>query len=79
MLGFGGVTPMDDSVAAVTVSVAVPVFPVTKSVAVIVMGPPTVNAVASPLEPAALLMDATAAFEELQVTDDVRSFFVLPE
>ena len=79
MLGFGGVTPMDDSVAAVTVRVAVPAFPETKSVAVIVMGPPTVNAVASPLEPAALLIVATAASEELQVTDEVRSCVVKSE
>ena len=68
---------METSVAAVTVSFAVPAFPVPGSVAVIVTGPPMANAVASPLEPDALLMVATAAFEEVQVTDDVRSLFVL--
>ena len=64
---------MDTSVAAVTVRVAVPAMSVLGSVAVIVMGPPMVNAVASPLKPAALLMVATAGTEEVQVTDDVRS------
>ncbi len=68
---------MDDSVAAVTVSVAVPDLPVAGSVAVIVMGPPMALAVASPLEPARLLMVAIAAFEELQVTDVVISTVVL--
>ena len=68
---------MDDSVAAVTVSVAVPAIPDAGSAAVIVMGPPMATEVASPLEPAWLLMVATAAFEELQVTDAVRSFLVL--
>ena len=42
------------------------------SVAVIVVIP-AVNAEASPLEPVALLMVAIFVFEELQVTDDVRS------
>jgi hypothetical protein len=57
----------------VTVNAAVPAMSVAGSVAVIVMGPPTVKAVASPLKPAALLMVATAVFEDVQVTDDVRS------
>ena len=74
-----GVTPMDDSVAAVTVAVAVPDFPVTGSVAVIVMGPPTVFEVTTPLNPAALSIVATAVFEEFQVTDDVKSFVVKSE
>src|SRR3990170_6013643 len=79
MLGFGGVTPMDDSVAAVTVRVAVPAMSVVGSVAVIVIGPPAVFEVATPLEPMALLMVATAAFEELQVTNEVRSCVVKSE
>ncbi len=70
---------MDDSVAAVTVSATVPALPVAGSVAVIVIGPPTATAVASPFKPAALLMVATAVFEEVQVTDDVRSCLVLFE
>ena len=72
---------MDDSVIAVTVRVAVPAFPVVGSVAVIVMGPPTVNAVASPLKPGALLMVATAETSGVvvQVTNDVRSFVVASE
>jgi len=48
------------------------------SVAVIVMGPPTVNAVATPLEPGALLMVAIAETSGVvfQVMDDVRSCVV---
>ena len=70
---------MDTSAAIVTVSVAVPVSPVDGSVAVIVMGPPGVTPVASPFKPDALLMVATPVFEEVQVTDDVRSTVVLSE
>ncbi len=70
---------MDDSVAAVTLSVAVPALAVAGSVAVIVMGPPTAIEVASPLEPAALLMVATATFEDVQVTDEVSSCVVKSE
>ncbi len=70
---------MDISAAVVTVNVAVPVSPVDGSVAVIVIGPPGVTPVASPLEPAALLMVAIPVFEEVQVTDDVTSTFVLSE
>jgi len=71
-----GVMPIDDRVAEVTLSVVAPVFPVAGLVAVIVIGPPTDSADASPLEPAVLLMLAIAVFEELQVTDDVRSCLV---
>jgi hypothetical protein len=74
-----GVTPMDTSVAAVTVSVAVAAFAVAGSVAVIVIGPPTAFEVATPFEPAVLLMVATAVFEDVQVTDDVRSCVVASE
>ena len=79
ILGLTGVTPMDTSVALVTVSVAVPTFPVVGSLAVIVMGPPMALEVASPEKPTVLLMVATAGFEEVQVTDCVRSLFVLFE
>lgn len=79
ILGLAGETPMDTSVAAVTVSVAVPDFPETGSVAVIMMGTLAAFAVASPLEPAVLLIVATAVFDELQFTDDVKSVFVLSE
>ena len=79
ILGLTGVTPMDDRVAAVTVNVVLP--EISPDVAVIVMGPPTVNAVASPLEPAALLMDATGEGfgVVVQVTDNVRSCVVASE
>lgn len=70
---------METSAAAVTVSAAVPVFPVAGSVALIVMGPPTDNAVANPLEPAALLMVATTKAEDVQLTDAVISTFELFE
>jgi len=46
---------------------------VARSVAVIVVVPVVVPAVASPFDPVLLLIDATAAFEVDQVTDDVRS------
>ena len=60
----------------VTVSVAVSeTFP---DVAVIVVEPAATE-VAKPLEPAALLMAATAASDELQVTVIVRSCVVLSE
>ena len=45
--------------AMVTVNCAVPAVSVTGSVAVIVMGPPALNAVANPLKPAALSIVAT--------------------
>ena len=70
---------MDVRVAELTVSFAVPVLPVTGSVAVIVIGPPVVLEVATPLNPAALLIVATEISEEVQVTDDVRSFVVRSE
>ena len=76
MLGLVGVTATDDSVAAVTVRVVVP--ETVPSVAVIVVDP-TATDVASPLEPAALLIVATGAFEELHATKDVISCVVLSE
>jgi hypothetical protein len=57
-------------VALVTVSVVVP--ETAPRVAVIVVEP-TAPDVASPLEPAALLIVATGKFEELHVTNNVRS------
>ena len=74
-----GVTPMDTNVAAVTVSFAVPAFPVDESEAVIVTGPPTVDEEASPLKPAALLTVATEASEDFHVTNDVISCVVRSE
>jgi hypothetical protein len=75
MLGLVGVTAIDDSVALVTFSVVVPEIP---KVAVIVVEPATTD-VASPLEPAALLIVATGKFEELHVTNDDISCVVLSE
>jgi hypothetical protein len=76
MLGLVGVTVMDTSVAEVTVSAVDP--DVLPDVAVIV-AEPAATEVASPLEPAELLTAATAAAEELQITDVVRSCVVLSE
>jgi len=70
---------MDTGIAAVTVSVAVPDFPVPGSAAVTVTGPPMLNAVANPLKPAALLTAATDSPEDVHVTDDVRSCVVASE
>lgn len=76
MLGLVGVTIMDTSVAEVTVSAVDPdILPDT---AVIVVEPAATE-VASPLEPAELLTAATAAADELQLTDVVRSCVVLSE
>jgi hypothetical protein len=76
MLGAAGVTAMDTSVAGVTVSVVDP--DVLPNVAVIVVEPADAD-VASPLETAVLLMAATPAADEFQVTDAVRSCVVLSE
>jgi len=76
MLGLAGVTAMDTSVAEVTVSTVDPdIFP---DVAVIVVEPAATE-VASPLDPAALLMDATLPVDEFQVTAVVRFCVVLSE
>jgi hypothetical protein len=74
MLGLVGVTAIDRSVAEVTVSVVDP--DVLPNVAVIVVEPADAD-VASPLELAALLMAATSAADEFQVTVVVR-FCVVP-
>ena len=72
---------MDNRFGLVTFSVAFPggTSGLAGSVAVIVMGPPAATEVANPLEPAALLMVATAAFEDVHVMDDVRSCVVKSE
>jgi hypothetical protein len=76
MLGLVGVTTIDTSVAGVTVSVVDPgILP---DVAVIVVEPAATE-VTSPLEPAALLMAATSAADEFQVTVAVKSCVELSE
>lgn len=65
---------METSVAGVTVNVVDPEVP--PNIAVIVVEP-AVTDVDRPLEPAALLMVATPAVNEFQVTDVVR-FCVVP-
>lgn len=66
---------------AVTVNAAMPVLFAIGSAAVIVIGPPTANAVASPAKPAALSMVATGETSGVvvQVTDDVKSRVVRSE
>jgi hypothetical protein len=76
MLGFVGATCIDASVAEVTVRAVLLDMP--PSVAVIAVNPTSAE-VASPWEPDALLILATTAFEVLQVTDAVISWFVLSE
>ena len=76
MLGLAGVTAMDTSVAEVTVNVVDP--DMLPDVAVIDVEP-VVAEVAIPLEPLALLMAATPAVDEFQVTAVVRSCVVLSE
>jgi hypothetical protein len=76
MLGLVGVTAMDTSVAGVTVKVVEP--DMLPDVAVIIVEPATAEA-ASPSVPAALLMAATPAADEFQITDVVRSCVVLSE
>jgi hypothetical protein len=69
MLGLLGVIAMDTRFAAVTVSVVDPDIPA--EVAVIVVEP-VATEVALPLVPAALLIAATVAIDELQDTAVVR-------
>jgi hypothetical protein len=76
MLGLVGVIVMDTSVAEVTVSVVDP--DMLPDVAVTVVEPADAE-VANPLEPAALLMAATAVADELQFTTAVKSCVVLSE
>ncbi len=74
--GASGVTAMELSVAAVTVSVVEPKM--LPDVAVIVVVPAATE-VASPYEPAALLIVAAAVLDELQVTAAVRFCVELSE
>ncbi len=76
MLGLAGVTARETSVAAVTVSVVDP--DMLPDAAVIVVKP-AATGVATPLEPAELLIVATPVLEELQVTDGVRFWVELSE
>lgn len=76
MLGLVGFTAMDTSVAEVAVSEVEP--DILPDSAVIVVEPAATE-VANPLEPAALLMSATAVVEELHVTVVVTSCVVLSE
>ena len=74
LAGLEGVTDSDESVAGVTVSV---VEPATLPDVAVIVEVPAARQDARPLEPAALLIVDTVAFEELQVTDAVR-FCVVP-
>lgn len=76
ILADAGVTSIDSNTAGVTVSVVVP--ETLPNVALIVVVP-TPAEVASPLEPAVLLMVETRPFEELQETDDVIFCVVVSE
>ena len=76
MLGLGGITAMDTSVAAVTVKL---VEPVTAPSVAVILVKPGLAALASPLEPAALLMVAIAGADDVQVTVVVRFCVVLSE
>lgn len=69
-LGFAGVTPIETKVAAVTVRV---VEPDTLPRVAVIDEDPTLSAVANPIEPAALMIEATPVVEDFQDTDVVRS------
>ena len=69
IVGAAGVTVIDTRVAAVTASCVEPDTP--PSVAEIVVEP-TPAEVARPEEPDALLIEAVAALDDPQVTDEVR-------
>jgi hypothetical protein len=76
VLGLVGVIAMDTSVAGFTVKAVDP--DMLPDVAVIIVDP-VAMAAADPLEPAALLIVATARVDELQVTAVVKSCVVLSE
>jgi hypothetical protein len=69
-----GVTVIETRVTAFTVSV---VFPETLPSVAVIMVVPAATDVARPFDPLALLIVATPALDELQVTWVVRSCFVL--
>ena len=76
MLGTAGVTERDTRTAEVTVRVVDPDTP--PDVAVMVVEP-VAREVASPRDPAALLIVATPVLDELQVTVSVKFWVVLSE
>lgn len=71
MLGLTGVTAKEMSVAAVTVRVTA--WELTPFDVAVIEVVPAVSVVASPREPAVLLIDAVAVFEETHVTEPVKS------
>ena len=76
MLGFNGMTAMEERVASVTVRFVDPEMSPDVAVMVVV---PAVREVAIPFVPVTLLMVALLTSEELQVTDVVRSCVLLSE
>ena len=76
MPGLVGVTWIETSVAAVTVSV---VFPETRPDDALIVVEPAATDVARPFDPDALLTAATPGDDELQVTEEVRSWLELSE
>jgi hypothetical protein len=74
ILGLGGVTWIDTSVAAVTVS---PVLPEIAPLVAVMVVPPCATELARPCEPLALLMVAAVVSLEAQVTWVVRFWVVL--
>lgn len=70
MLGFAGVTASDTSVAGVTANSVVPEMLPLDALIVVEPGP---IAVASPIEPGALLTDATVGADEVHTATAVRS------
>ena len=76
MLGLVGVTVRETSVAGVTVSI---VDPETVPNAATIVVAPVATEVATPLDPAALLIVAMPGYDELQVTAFVRSCVELSE
>jgi hypothetical protein len=69
MLGLAGVTAIDTRVAGVTVNV---VEPDTAPLAAVTVVDPGLIAVASPLDPGALLTEAMAVAEDAQATAAVK-------
>ncbi len=76
MLGLVGVISRETSVAGVTVSV---VDPDIEPDAAVIVVEPAATGVASPIEPAVLLIFAIDVADEVQATDVVRFCVVLSE
>ncbi len=74
MLGLVGVTPIETNVAGVTVSPVDADTPLSDAPIIVF---PTADPVARPFEPLALLIGAVAEFDDVQVTDAVRSCVLL--